>query len=143
MSDQQSTSNVTDQDASGNETQTEKEATVSQESNTSRTRKPYDGSYAHGVSPKNVETILEYDRSFDRLGKRFSFLRDEYVSIQEQFTASENTSERAGLLKDINSKEAQLTALLELKKSLTGLRAEIEEKEEAALNAVEFKTFSF
>jgi len=136
MNDQLSTSNVTDQEASGNGTQTGKETNVSRE------RKPYDGSYAHGVSPKNVETILEYKRSLGRLDMRFSFLRDEYVSIQEQFNASEKTSERAMFLKEINSKEAQLTTLLEKRTELTSLHAEIEEKEREAQKAVTFKSFS-
>ncbi len=137
LNDQLSTSNVTDQEASGNGTQTGKETNVSRE------RKPYDGSYAHGVSPKNVETILEYDRSLDRLEKRFNFLRDEYVSVQERFTASDDTSDRAKLLKEANSKEAQLTTILELKGVLTSLREKIKERESEAQKAVTFKDFSF
>ena len=145
MNDQLRDAIVTDQDASGNETQTEKEAAMSQTSNSSKTRKPYDGSYAHGVSPKNVETILEYDRSLDRLKKRFSFLRDEYGSLKEQFTATSDTSERARLLKEKSSKESQIGFLLELRKTLTGLREEIEKKERATQQQAEnsFKDFSF
>jgi hypothetical protein len=145
LNDQPRDAIVTDQDGSGNETQTEKEAAMSQTSTPSKTRKPYDGSYAHGVSLKNVKTILEYDRSLGRLEKRFDFLRDEYVLIKEQFTATDDMSERATLLKDKSSKESQIGALLELRKTLTGQRKEIEEKERVAQQQAEndFKDFSF
>ena len=143
MNDQLRNAIVTDHEVSGNETQTEKETAMSQTSTSSKTRKPYDGSYAHGVSLKNVKTILEYDRSLGRLEKRFDFLRDEYVSAQEQFTASDDTSDRAKLLKETSSKETQLTTILELKDVLTSLREKIEEKESAAQKAVTFKNFSF
>ena len=145
MNDQLRNAIVTDHEVSGNETQTEKETAMSQTSTSSKTRKPYDGSYAHGVSLKNVKTILEYDRSLGRLEKRFDFLRDEYVSIKEQFTATDDMSERAALLKDRSSKESQIGALLELRKTLTGQRKEIEEKERVAQQQAEndFKDFSF
>ena len=139
MNDQLSNASITDHDASGNETRTDRETAMS------KTRKPYDGSSAHGVSPGSVETILEYDRSLDRLKLRFNFLRDEYVSIQERFTASGKTSERAKLLKKKKAKEVQLSALLEKRKELIGLHTEIEEKERAAQQKAEnsFKDFSF
>ena len=145
MDDQLTNANITDQDVSGSETQTEKETAMSQTSTSSKTRKPYDGSYAHGVSAKNVETILEYDRSLGRLKKRFNFLQAEYVSIKEQFTASGDMSERATLLKDRSSKESQIGKLLELRKALTGRREEIEEKERVAQQQAgnDFKDFSF
>jgi len=145
MNDQLRNAIVTDHEVSGNETQTEKETAMSQTSTSSKTRKPYDGSYAHGVSAKNVETILEYDRSLGRLKKRFSFLQDEYVSIKKQFTVTDDTSVRATLLKDKSSKEAQIGSLLELRKTLTGRREEIEEKERVSQQQAEndFKDFSF
>ena len=145
MNDQLRDAIITDQDASGNETQTERETAMSQTSNSSKTRKPYDGSYAHGVSLKNVKTILEYDRSLGRLKKRFDFLRDEYVSIKEQFTATDDMSERAARLKDRSSKESQIATLLDLRKTLTGQRKEIEEKERVAQQHAEndFKDYSF
>jgi len=140
MSDQQSTPNVTDHDASGSETENGKETIMSQDSSSSKTRQPYNGSKAHGVSAdlEHVKTITAYDNAVDRLSKRRAFLISEYKVIAEKYKATDDVSSRAKLLKEKASRESQIKSVTKTQEVLSSIKSEIEDAEREAQAAAEF-----
>jgi hypothetical protein len=108
-----------------------------------KTRKPYDGSKAHGVTPKNIVTILEYDNSLERFKMRYEYLVKEYKTIQVEFEATQDISERATLLKKKSSKESQMMAVVKVKNELVGMRAVIEQKEIVSQKGADFTILEF
>jgi hypothetical protein len=126
---------VNDQQAENNNQ--EKESTMT---STPKTRIPYDGSKAHGVSAdlEHIKTITAYDNAVDRLRQRRAFLINEYKQIATDYEATPDVSERARLLKSKVSKEAQIKAVSKKSKSLSSIKSEIEDAEREAQAAVEF-----
>ena len=108
-----------------------------------RTRKEYDGSYAHGVTAdlEHVSTITAYDNAVERLNKRRTFLVGEYKDIAASYSADDRVSERAKLLKTKATKEAQIKTVNKTLKTLSALKDEIEETERTAQAVVEFIDF--
>lgn len=111
--------------------------------NTPKTRGPYDGSYAHGVTADldHIKTITEYDRAMDRVGKRRAYLISEYRDIESDYRSISDVSERAKLLKKKNAKESQINVVGKVHKSLLNMKDQIEEKERADQESVEFINF--
>jgi len=117
--------------------------TEGKENMETKPRKPYDGSYAHGVvaDTDHVKTYSDYEKGLKRLNARREYLINEYRGIQTSYGNTDNVSRRAELLKQKASKEAQISAVTKVRSSLEGLKEEIKAKEVADQQNVQFLTF--
>ncbi|MBC8191833.1 MAG: hypothetical protein H8E18_05610 [FCB group bacterium] len=129
-----------DQQTENNTNEQEKESNMT---STPKTRGPYDGSYAHGVTAdiKHIKTILEYKKALARLKTRRNFLVKEYQVIGTKYSATEDVAERASLLKDTASKEKQITDLEATRAKLLKLENDIKTTEREAQASVSFDKF--
>ncbi len=125
------------------QTQNNNKEEESNMTNTPKTRGPYDGSYAHGVTAdiKHIKTILEYKKALARLKTRRNFLVKEYQAIGAKYSATEDVAERASLLKDTASKERQITDLEATRAKLLKLESDIKTAEREAQATVSFDKF--
>ncbi|NQT63620.1 MAG: hypothetical protein HQ556_11725 [Candidatus Marinimicrobia bacterium] len=116
---------------------------VSMETQTPKTRGPYDGSYAHGVTAdsEHVQTITAYKNAEDRLNKRRLYLIGQYEEIRTSYDATADVGERAKLLKRKSTMESQIKAVNKIRETLSSIEGEIEATERAAQASVEFMDF--
>ncbi|MBC8192619.1 MAG: hypothetical protein ISS12_07135 [Candidatus Marinimicrobia bacterium] len=138
----QLTNHTESAEVSGNDQQTSNEQEGGENMN-AKTRQPYDGRYAHGVTADtdHIKTIIDYDNAVDRLSKRRTYLIGEYKQIASKYEATPDVSVRAKLLKSKAVKEAQIKAVTKTSESLSSIKSEIEEAEREAQAAVEFTDF--
>ena len=107
-------------------------------------RSPYNGSTAHGVAVKAIQTIQEYDNSMKRLKLRFGFLVEEYQEIKRQYDEkADDVSERAKLLKTKSLKESQMASVKKVKVELEGSQEAITAREEENQRNARFETPEF
>jgi len=110
---------------------------------TPKTRGPYNGSSAHGVTAdvEHVKTITAYVSAVKRLDKRQAYLIGKYGEIRTDYMGTEDVSARAILLKSKASMEAQIKAVIKTRKTLSSIKSEIEETERVAQAAAKFIDF--
>ena len=130
-----------DQQTENNTNEQEKESNMT---NTPKTRGPYDGSYAHGVTAdsEHVQTITAYNNAEDRLNKRRLYLIGQYEEIRTSYGATDDVGERAKLLKRKSAMESQIKAVNKIRETLSSIKGEIEATERAAQATVEFMDFN-
>ena len=130
-----------DQQTENNTNEQEKESNMT---NTPKTRGPYDGSYAHGVTAdsEHVQTITAYNNAEDRLNKRRLYLIGQYEEIRTSYGATDDVGERAKLLKRKSAMESQIKAVNKIRETLSSIKGEIEAAERAAQATVEFMDFN-
>ncbi|MBT3630701.1 MAG: hypothetical protein HOB84_05975 [Candidatus Marinimicrobia bacterium] len=111
--------------------------------NPPKTRGPYDGSYAHGVTAdlEHINTILGYEKALARLKTRRNFLVKEYQAIGTKYSATEDVVARASLLKDTASKDKQITDVGTTRDKLLKLEDKIKAAEREAQASMSFDKF--
>ena len=122
----------------------EDNAVVTSKTSGKSSRSPYNGSTAHGVAVKAIQTIQEYDNSMKRLKLRFGFLVEEYQEIKRQYDEkADDVSERAKLLKTKSLKESQMASVKKVKVELEGSQEAITAREEENQGNATFETPEF
>jgi len=118
--------------------QTEEEKNMGQ-----KPRKPYDGSYSHGVvaDTDHVKTYSDYEKSLNRVNTRRQYLIHEYRKVQNKYENTEDVSTRADLLKQKARMEAQINQVSKVRSALEQLEGKIREKEIADQQNVQFMSF--
>ena len=141
MNDQLNT-NAGSNSATGNDDASQEGVKMDKE--TPKTRGPYDGSYAHGVTAdsEHVQTITAYNNAEDRLNKRRLYLIGQYEEIRTSYGATADVGERAKLLKRKSAMESQIKAVNKIRETLSSIKGEIEAAERAAQATVEFMDFN-
>jgi len=140
MDDQQNT-NTGSNSATGNDDASHEGVKMDKE--TPKTRGPYDGSYAHGVTAdsEHVQTITAYKNAEDRLNKRRLYLIGQYEEIRTSYGATADVGERAKLLKKKSAMESQIKAVNKIRETLSSIKGEIEAAERSAQATVEFMDY--
>ena len=140
MNDQLNT-NAGSNSATGNDDASQEGVKMDKE--TPKTRGPYDGSYAHGVTAdsEHVQTITAYNNAEDRLNKRRLYLIGQYEEIRTSYGATADVGERAKLLKRKSAMESQIKAVNKIRETLSSIKGEIEAAERAAQATVEFMDY--
>ena len=142
MNDQLNT-NANSNSAAGNNDASHEGVKMDKETQTPKTRGPYDGSYAHGVTAdsEHVQTITAYNNAEDRLNKRRLYLIGQYEEIRTSYGATADVGERAKLLKRKSAMESQIKAVNKIRETLSSIKGEIEAAERAAQATVEFMDY--
>lgn len=140
MSEEMMNNSGSDEVSGKNTDEQEKESTMT---NTPKTRGPYDGSYAHGVTAdiEHINTILGYKKALARLKTRRNFLVKEYQKISDEYKNTDSITRRAELLKEKSSKEAQIKTVEKTRSDLLKLEDEINVAEREAQEAVSFESY--
>ena len=122
----------------------EDNAVVTSKTSGKSSRSPYNGSTAHGVAVKAIQTIQEYDNSMKRLKLRFGFLVEEYQEIKRQYgEKAGDVSARSMLLKMKSLKESQMDSVKKVKVELEGSQEAITAREEENQGNATFETPEF